>query len=202
MDVSDNALVIRFATGNAAGAAAAVRGYILSARNGSSAGDWQGAGITSDVAIADPGNRALGYALSGDLLGASGGTFMGNQVDGSSVLVRMTLTGDATLDGQVDFTDLARLAQHYNSAGSAIGWLDGDFNYDGQVDFLDLSLMAQHYNTALPSAAALAGAPAGFETELARAFAAAAVPEPGSCVVAGAALVGLLARRRRGPCRR
>jgi hypothetical protein len=120
---------------------------------------------------------------------------MGNHVDGSSVLVRMTITGDATLNGQVDFTDLARLAQHYNMSGAELGWLDGDFNYDGQVDFIDLAMMAQHYNTAMPSAAALAGAPAGFEGDLARAFA--AVPEPGACLVGGLTLVGILAMRRR-----
>src|SRR6185503_20634224 len=98
---------------------------IADGRNGSAA-DWQGLGITSDAAVADPAKRAVGYALSSELLGPSGGSFMGASVNGTSVLVRMTLPGDATLDGVVDFEDLVRLAQNYNHSGD-VHWLDGDF---------------------------------------------------------------------------
>jgi autotransporter-associated beta strand protein len=192
VDVSNNALVVRFAPGNDL-AAAAIRGYIVSARNGPAA-DWQGPGITSGTAIADPGKLAVGYALSSELLGPSGGTFMGAPVDGSSVLVRATLGGDATLDGRVDFADLVQVAQHYGTSATAdVGWLQGDFDYNGTVDFADLVRLAQNYNGSLP-AAPVPGAAAGFQADLAAAFA--AVPEPGAALGV-IALVGVLAVRRR-----
>ena len=193
IDVSNNALVIRFAPGSDAPAATAIRGYIVSARNGPAA-DWQGPGITSADAIGDPKNRAVGYAPSSPLLGTAGGVFMGQPVDGASLLVRTTLPGDATLDGRVDFNDLVHLAQHYNApADNATGWLDGDFDYSGAVDFNDLVRLAQNYNAALPAATAIPGAPAGFQSDL---VAAAAVPEPGPALTA-LALEGCLAARRR-----
>jgi len=98
--------------------------------------------------------------------------------------------GDATLDGVVDFNDLAKLAQSYNAAD--ITWLDGDFNYDGKVDFLDLAVLAQNYNQAVPSAPL--NASAAFQNELAQAFA--AVPEPGIPLV-GVGLMALAGRRKR-----
>jgi autotransporter-associated beta strand protein len=194
VDVTDNALVVRFAPGSDARAAAAVRAHLAAARNGAAA-DWRGAGITADAAIADPAARAVGYALSSELLGPTGGTFMGAPVDGSSVVVRATLAGDATLDGRVDFADLVRLAQTYDTSGPAVDWLDGDFDYDGAVNFTDLVMLAQNYDTALPTAP-VPGAPADFQAELAAA--AAAVPEPGTALIAAAAaLAGAAARRRR-----
>jgi hypothetical protein len=130
------------------------------------------------------------------VLKPNGGSFgAGQSVDGSAVLVRYTLTGDANLDGVVDFLDLARLAQSYNIADGKRQWSNGDYNYDGNVDFLDLAQLAQNYNTGLPGVV-IAGAPVGFEADVARAFA--SVPEPS---VIG--LVGLAAavkrRRRRKP---
>ena len=52
---------------------------------------------------------------------------------------------------EVDFLDLAKLAQNYNTsvlAATNDTWIRGDFNYNGITDFLDLAQLAQHYNTA------------------------------------------------------
>ena len=119
----------------------------------------------------------MGYAEAGDVLGAAGGTFAGQSVDGSAVLVRYTLSGDANLDGVVDFNDLVRLAQGYNTTvpSTGSGWYHGDFNYDGGVDFNDLVKLAQNYNSVLP-ASEIAGAAESFNADLAAAFA--SVPEP------------------------
>jgi hypothetical protein len=65
------------------------------------------------------------------------------------------LAGDASGDRQVDFLDLAALAQHYNIVGGQT-FDEGDFNYDGNVDFLDLALLAQRYNTGLAAPAVAA----------------------------------------------
>ena len=54
---------------------------------------------------------------------------MGQTVDGSSILVRYTITGDANLDGTVGFIDLVRLAQNYGGTNNV--WSTGDFTYDG-----------------------------------------------------------------------
>jgi hypothetical protein len=112
------------------------------------------------------------------------------------VLVRYTLTGDANLDGAVDFLDLAKLAQSYNSDISAqtqSWWNRGDFNGDGAVDFLDLAKLAQNYNTALPGAP-IPSPSASFQADLATAFA--SVPEPSATLLAVVATCGMMLRRR------
>jgi hypothetical protein len=86
------------------------------------------------------------------------------------------LAGDANRDRNVDFLDLAKLAQNYNTSGGGKTYADGDFNGDGSVDFLDLAKLAQNYNTALPGAAVPAGS-TSFTSDLAAAFALAA-PKP------------------------
>jgi hypothetical protein len=110
------------------------------------------------------------------------------------VLASVTTTpGDANHDGDVDFLDLATLAQSYNTAGGRT-FEQGDFNGDGNVDFLDLAKLAQNYNTGLPSAP-VPGAPAEFDADLARVFA--NVPEPSLVGVLGLCMLGRLSRRRK-----
>jgi hypothetical protein len=72
---------------------------------------------------------------------------MGVDVDATAMLVTFTVAGDANLDRQVNFGDLVRLAQSYNSATG--GWVNGDFTYDDAVNFADLVALAQHYNSVL-----------------------------------------------------
>jgi hypothetical protein len=106
------------------------------------------------------------------------------EVDGSAVLVRYVLAGDADLDGEVGFSDLVRLAQNYNDSGRT--WSGGDFDYDGSVGFTDLVRLAQNYGSPLPAAGH--AWTAEFAGDWARA--AAAVPEPmglGGLCIAGAA---------------
>jgi hypothetical protein len=108
-----------------------------------------------------------------------------------------TLPGDANVDGAVNFNDLLALARHYRVTGDAAAWDTGDFTYDGAVGFDDLLALARNYNQqAAP--AAVPGATAEFNADLARAFAAASVPEP-SALCAAAVLAGgmMLGRRRR-----
>jgi hypothetical protein len=188
LDLANNRLVVDYDPATTS-PISSVRATLVS---GYANGAWNGPGIDS-VGIAA--GRSLGYAEASDIFGASGGIFGGATVDGSAVLVRYTLAGDATLDGAVDFNDLIKLAQNYNSSTPAegSGWYRGDFNYDGTVDFNDLVKLAQNYNAALPSES-IPGAPADFASDLAAAFA--SVPEPGAVtlLLAGAVLTG---RRRR-----
>jgi hypothetical protein len=172
-----------------------VRSQIIS---GYANGAWNGPGIISSSAQTDT-RLGVGYGEASEILGASGGSFGSETVDGDTVLVRTTIVGDSNLSGSVDFTDLVALAQNYGSDFNAnpstdSWWTHGDFNYDGKVDFTDLVKLAQNYNAAIPSDA-IAGAPAGFEQDLAAAFA--AVPEPSTAGLALIAACGLAAQRRR-----
>jgi acid phosphatase len=128
---------------------------------------WQGNGIGSSAAtdMAGVGYRELG----------AGGDF---DSDGTALLLRLTLLGDANLDGAISFPDLVAVAQHFDTTDGSAFWSDGDFNYDHNVDFSDLILLSQNYNGSLP--AALPGAAPEFQAALASAFA--HVPEPTTLV--------------------
>ncbi|HEY7116991.1 MAG TPA: autotransporter-associated beta strand repeat-containing protein, partial [Tepidisphaeraceae bacterium] len=191
VDLSSNALIVDVPDGSQAATLTTVRSAIVSAYN---AGAWDGNGITSS-SIATNSSLAVGYALSTDVPSASGGTYLGSNVDTSAVIARTTLSGDADLSDNVDFNDLVKLAQNYNTTDGARNWIDGDFTYDGNVDFNDLVKLAQNYNTALPAPGSIPGASAAFETDLARAFA--AVPEPGTLGLFGVVGLAVLGRRRR-----
>jgi hypothetical protein len=131
---------------------------------------------------------ALGYreATAADL------SFMGSSVDGSATLVRMTLAGDANLDGAVQFSDLVALARHYNASGQ--DWESGDFSYDGDVNFTDLVILAQNYNQTLtPASIASVGAELASDYALARSL----VPEPAVMIVSAAMLCLSVHRDRR-----
>jgi hypothetical protein len=154
-----------------------------------------GPGIVSSAAQSDS-RLALGYARAADLFGGTGGTFLGQSVDADAILVRTTLAGDANLDGSVDFNDLVRLAQNYNTNvadTTESWWTHGDANYDGAVDFDDLVRLAQNYNSS-PLPGAVPGASAAFEADVARAFA--TVPEPSEPGLAMIVALGLVIRRR------
>jgi hypothetical protein len=203
IDLAARGMVVTYPGGLASFGAFAIRGLIVQAYHATGAGnngDWTGAGITSSIAQADP-SRAVGYALASDIFNTADATpdaFLGKAVTAGDVLARLTLAGDANLDGAVDFNDLVRLAQNYNTnvaaTGDASWWFDGDFTYDGVTDFNDLVKLAQNYNTALPSEP-IPGAPADFDADLTAAFA--AVPEPSSTLACVVAAVLLAARRRR-----
>jgi hypothetical protein len=92
---------------------------------------------------------AQGRTLDGNADGVAGDDFS---------LDFYILGGDANRDRVVDFNDLVRLAQNYNSSAST--YAQADFNFDGVVDFNDLVILAQHYNSSLaaPTAALPAGA--------------------------------------------
>jgi hypothetical protein len=186
LDLSDNALILDY-TGESP--LAAVADQIIAGRAG---GTWTGDGITSSTAATDPGRRSIGYAEASRILGPTGGTFLGEPVDATTVLARLTVLGDSNLDGAVSFADLVALAQNYNSAVGSAGWASGDYNGDGNVGFADLVALAQNYNSGLP-AAPIAGASAEFNRDAAAAFA--SVPEPAAGWVILIAL-GVLAQKR------
>jgi hypothetical protein len=129
----------------------------------------------------------------------AGPSYLGEDVDGTLGMDNfraLRLAGDATFDDRVDFNDLVKLAQNYNTSGG-LTWREGDFTFDGAVDFNDLVKLAQNYNTG-PGVAGLSvpGAPEGFDRDVAAAFA--TVPEPSAVAfLLSAGVVTAVGRRRR-----
>jgi len=160
-------------------------------KNGYGGGAWGGNGISSSSAAAAAATStltALAYGEASVLVGPTGGTWRGQTVDGSAVLISYTLSGDANVDKTVDTVDFNLLASNFSQAGK--NWTDADFNFDGVVDTIDFNLLASNFSKLLPG-------DAGRGVDLG-----ALVPEPasltGAMLVTGAAL----ARRRRRSCSR
>jgi hypothetical protein len=184
LDLTDNALVVDYASGGPS-ALADVRNHIVTAFAG---GAWTGPGITSSMA--DASNFGLGYGEASGVLTYSGtpadALFLGNVVDQSAVLVRHTRYGDADLNGLVNLSDFNRLAANFGASGAV--WTQGDFNYDGLVNLSDFNRLAANFGL---SAAGPDVSPEDWSNL------AAAIPEPGSLGLAAIAGLGLLKRRRR-----
>jgi hypothetical protein len=165
LDLADNALVIDYP---GATPRALINSYLT---QGFAGGSWNGTGINSSVAASTP-NRAIGLAEASDL--GSPGTFAGQPVDGTSLLLRFTIPGDANLDRLVNIGDFALLAANFNLPSY---WAKGDFNYNGTTSIADFALLAANFNTSLPRSAA--------------------VPEPGGLAIVVA--LGGWIWRRNGP---
>jgi hypothetical protein len=172
LDLTNNGLVVDY-TGDSP--LATIQSQLAS---GYASGSWNGNGINSSAAAADATSAhktAVGFAASTGI-----GTFMGQPIDDTAVLIRHTYSGDANLDGKVDTLDFNSLAANFGGTGKI--WSQADFNYDGVVDTLDFNNLAANFGQQLAD-----GAEAG-----------ALVPEPAAMSIAlvGAA-VCLIGRSRR-----
>jgi fibronectin-binding autotransporter adhesin len=138
LNLADNDLVIDYAAGDPS-PLATIQNQI---KSGYANGAWTGPGISSTAAAAPTSHaKALGFGEAAQL-GVS--SFSGQSVDGTSVVVRYTLAGDANLDGTVDLTDFTFLAANFNGTNKT--WLRSDFNYDGNVDLTDFTFLASNFN--------------------------------------------------------
>jgi autotransporter-associated beta strand protein len=177
LDMKDNELIVDYS------GASPISSIVALIQAGYSGGAWTGNGITSASAAAAASGAmktALGVAEATDVFSTFPASFAGQSVDNTSVLVRYTAYGDATLDGTVDTTDFNILAANFGTSGRR--WSQGDFNYDGNVDTIDFNQLASNFGASVP-ASALSSSPGVL------------VPEP--AYIAVFAGVGLLGRRRR-----
>jgi hypothetical protein len=174
IDLADNRAIVQY-TG--ASPIESMSELIEQAYNG---GLWTGDGITSS--LADPVNHGVGYS---EASAVDATTFGGFEVE-DAVLIAYTFYGDANLDGLVDISDLARLANNWLAAGD---WSDGDFDYNGIVDAADLGLLGTNWDALADSS---------FEEALTSlALPTSAVPEPAvAYALVLAAIAALTARRR------
>jgi hypothetical protein len=154
LDLTNNALVIDYDT---ATELPAVQRLVTKGYNAPGP-RWGGTGITSSSAASDPG-AAVGYAEASDVLSSTGGSFLGQNVDGTAALVRYTRSADADLNGTVDNADFARLYGHYGQSPAT--WSQGDFDYDANVTFADFQRLELNFGTGVgsPVSAAEAAAP-------------------------------------------
>ncbi len=158
IDLADNAMIVE----KDLTPIERVRDLIAQGRNG---GNWQGNGLTSSTAAADPLLRhALGYADNASLNLMN---FFGEPVDADSLLIRYTRIGDANLDGSITLQDFNRLAGNFGTSGKF--WHQGDLNFDGNVGLPDFNLLAANFG--------LSAGPDGPTAEDWAALAS-AVPEP------------------------
>lgn len=114
--------------------------------SGFAGGSWNGTGINSSIAAVTP-NRAVGFAEATDLFTSFPTTFMGQTVDDTSILIRLTVAGDATLDGTVNSADFNVLASNFGSAGKR--WSQGDFSFDAGVNSADFNILASNFGQSL-----------------------------------------------------
>jgi hypothetical protein len=186
LDVNDNGLILDY---SGASPIASVTASVASAYAG---GLWTGSGITSSVAASNS-STGVGVIQAADL--ATPGTFLGQTVDATTVVARLTLRGDSDLNGGVDFQDLLRLAQSYDQSGT---WARGDSDYNGLVQFPDLLALAQNYGGSLLIADSLV-ANSGLSEQFLSDFrlARSIVPEPASALMIFVAASLMSTRRRR-----
>jgi hypothetical protein len=177
LDLSNNAAIVDYPA-EGPNPETTIRAQIISARGGIGLGkSWNGLGITSSQAAADPVNStSVGYAVNGSLPLGPYTAFGGQTVDASAALMRYTRTGDANLDGIVNNDDVTIVGANYAPGVPKPSWALGDFDYNGFVDNDDVTLLGVFYNpSALPIAAPV-------ETSL---NAPAAVPEPATLTLLG-----------------
>jgi hypothetical protein len=136
-------------------------------RSGRNGGVWDGFGIVSSAAAANPG-YALGY-----------------RVDGLDLHIIYTRYGDADLDRFVNLNDFDALAANFGQSGRV--WAHGDFNYDRVVNLEDFNLLAANFGL-------IAAGPEVTPDDWAAL--AAAVPEPVGSLAALYSAMLLLRRRR------
>ncbi len=181
LDVGANTLVINYAAGQSP--IASIREALISGFNG---GTWNGTGITSSAAMADPTHFGIGYA--------DGSTDTGTPAGPDQIVVKYALLGDADLQGVVGFNDLLIVAQHWQTTGN--DWAEGNFTNDptGLVDFADLVAVAENFDQPLTSAQAAQLSPAIASQWT---LALDEVPEPGTMGIGAAMLAGMAWRRRR-----
>ncbi|MDB5328743.1 MAG: autotransporter [Phycisphaerales bacterium] len=110
-----------------------------------------------------------------------------------TVTLRITLPGDADLNGTVDFNDFLVLQNNFGQAGTRFD--QGNFNYDGQTDFNDFLALQNSFGQSIT------GVPVTVTRAQVAAMTAFAqsVPEPASLGLIGFGAAALL--RRRSPAK-
>lgn len=90
------------------------------------------------------GSKVIGYAEHSEFgIGAKTSFGGHSSLDYTTIFIRLTYLGDATLDGKVNIYDTHQLGVHWMGTGKS--WIHGDFNFDGVVNATDLGLLGLHW---------------------------------------------------------
>lgn len=138
LNLNNNAMVINYAGASSLAATSALLA------SGYNSGAWNGPGIRSQSA-ADTPNTAIGVAEAFETNYV--GSFFGEPIDTTSLLLVYTRAGDANLDRIVNIADFSKLAANFNLSST---WARGDFNYDGMTNISDFAILAANFNQSAP----------------------------------------------------
>ncbi len=144
LDIAGNALIQQSTTANKMTLLSTLQNQITSAYN--HGGGWNGNGITSGLAAADPAHYSVGL-FDDSLLGKT--SFDNATLNSNSILIAAALIGDVNFDGHVNAADLNILSDNWEQRGAS-SWSVGDLNDDGVVDSLDVALLVSHWDAGTP----------------------------------------------------
>ncbi|HUU91178.1 MAG TPA: PEP-CTERM sorting domain-containing protein [Phycisphaerae bacterium] len=159
--------------------------------SGYDGGTWQGNGIRSSAAAAQPQSlTAVGIIDNNDTETGIGGLteFAGELVSLESVLAACTWWGDANLDGILDSNDYDRVdtnfarVQQGTVPDGGFRWAVGDFDGDGAIDSNDYDLIDNAFVNS-------AGGPVSSGAPV-------PTPEPATLALLAIGALALLRRRR------
>lgn len=141
LDLSNNTMILDY---SGSSPLSSVKGHLASGRNG---GTWNGSTGIISSSVVGVASSSLGYGEASTILGASGGTFAGQTVDGTAILIRFTKLGDANLNRTVDAADFVLLSNNFGASNSS--WTQGNFNYDTTTDAADFVLLSNNFGATM-----------------------------------------------------
>jgi hypothetical protein len=157
VDINNHELLL---TSTSVTSPATIKSYLANAYDAAGNADWGKPGLTSSVAKANPTVYSVGYAYGGDQSAQDAGVTLrsGAPLGATQTVARAVLTGDANLDGTVDFFDIVQLLGYKYNTNQTASYTDGDLDYNGKVDFFDIVLLlSANYNTGKTFGPAAAG---------------------------------------------
>jgi autotransporter-associated beta strand protein len=197
LDIGNNTLKVSF--GGAADPVATIASEIANGYNG---GAWTGTSAVAGVITSTPAQTQGGPALAVGYYDGNTDTDVAgsNPAGPSAIAIKYTLSGDANLDGLVNFNDLVTVVQNFNKGGT--DWAHGNFQFGTSTNFNDLVAVVQNFNKNLTPAGSQGdglggGGTIGLSATVQVQNTAVQLPEPASFTLLGAGAAGLLARRRR-----